>query len=149
MKKLILVSLFIANSAFAQSPPTTINNKEFVVLNDFHSPEVTVFLSYTGEIFNQCGIQIRINGFTSGETIAKHFEIIEDDVISIKIQNSSLVAALKNAQVTTFGHFFTIRTLSGNDISQEILNMSESQSISALVENLTCEQPDSFQNETN
>ena len=138
MKYLILLSMFIGTHAFSQTQNITITESEFTVLNDIDAPEITLFLSYTGVQFNHCGIKMKMNGYTSGEMIAEHFIVAEDVDHINEIRPTSLVAKLKDTHALTFGHFFTLKTISGKNISEEILSMSNSHPKDAIVENLAC-----------
>lgn len=136
--------MIIGVSAFADSTLSKskiVTKAEFVLLSDVQESEITIFLSYTGIHFDQCGIKVRANNFTRGQDISEILTISPDGSMDMgEITPTALVAKLPNPQSSSHGAFFTIKTKSGQSIAAEVSKVSDVYKVDAFVENLPCDE---------
>lgn len=137
--KALLLALTLVSTAAVAAPikeVTLANPDDFVIVSDVEQNEIELFLSYTGEHFNHCGIKLRTHSWGGGGQSLVGILTIEggDDV---RIENGRLVATVSPKEMG-YGRFFKIKTKSGESLKDAITNLNPNIKVDVIAEIRHC-----------
>lgn len=125
MKFILTALLMLSFNIHALDQETTLANaNDFVVLSDVDQPELGVFLSYTGRQFDHCGIALHTHSFVVDTAVLHGLLQIDKTTGEFGTDTSVIeeygIVSKVDADSTTFGQFFTIKTRGGETLREAI-----------------------------
>lgn len=143
MKKIcvLLLMSFLISTAFGavlSKNYVLANQQDFIIISDVQDSEFSIFLSYTGEQKNHCGVSLRTHSMSVSADDLIQILTIEGQSENGQIENGVLVARVRNPKITFFGEDFVIKTKSGKTLAEEISQLSDFEKVELIAEILPC-----------
>lgn len=117
--------------------PTLANPEDFIMISETEDSEHTVFLSYTGESFNHCGVALRWHS-ANGKAIQEALTIFSGNANVGVIEGYGMVGRVFNPKAFRYGQQFTIKAKSGRSLKEVISALNEFVKVEVIVEILPC-----------
>lgn len=140
----LLVTL-VTSSVFAEPSNlrTIANHDDFAILSDEDQSSLNVFLSYTGERFDHCGLVFYSMSWEAGAVeLSEVLEVTSlqenvGEVVTDKAGGKRFIAKVANRNINTYGQVFVISTKSGESLKQALSGLSPGK-VEVIVKNLPC-----------